>query len=162
MEIHNTKEISPIDSVADFILFYCEKDETEAIVFFKKIENEMTSISGFMYNPKDANFESIENMCNRSAQVWFFVTDNFISDPWMKFLKDELLTRSIVKNNNKIVPIWNKPKDEFKDIPFGLTAYQGITTKDLRLNYKIIKMFNHPEHIKNKERIKNNYKGGSQ
>ena len=142
--------------VKDFILFYSKNDEPEAKAFKEKVEREGKDITGYLYNhfnPKDVNFQSIDEICSKGVQTWFFITDNFISDLKMQFLKDELLMRSIINGSKCFVPIWAKPKHEFKDIPFGLAAFFGLDVSDSRLMARIMKMFNQPGHIKAKEEL---------
>lgn len=150
-------EDSP-DSALDFILFYCEKDEDDAQAFKKKIE-EITKAKGLMYNDansKNINIDSITNICNRAVQTWFYITDNFINNDWMLFLKDTFLVRSITDHKNQFVPIWNKPKEEFENMPFGLGTYTGLNIHDSKLIHKINQMFIHPKHIANKLQIEKN------
>ena len=64
------------ETFADFVLFYCNEDKEEAKIFKERIEREAAGISGHMYNqlhPQSVDVPSIEEMCNRGVQTWFYI-----------------------------------------------------------------------------------------
>ena len=146
--------------VKDFVLFYCEKDEEEAKQLKERVEKEGHGISGYLYNhvnTTSADYDAIETICQRGVQMWFYITDNFIADLEMQFLKDEFLVKSIIHGNKTFVPIWAKPKNEFKDLPFGLVAFYGLDASDGRLVERIRTMFSRPEHARAKELLEKEF-----
>ena len=152
----SVNQVMILDDATDFILFYSEKDESEAKNFKEKVEKEANGVSGYMYSftsmPPD--LQTINEICSKGVQTWFFITDTFINDQQMQFVKDELLMRAILSQKKTFIPIWSKPKWEFQDLPFGLAALTGLDVTNTRCINKIIKMFIHTERgVSKKKRL---------
>ena len=91
----------------DFILYYSQKDEFEAKMFKGKVEKDSgESVMGLCYDhlsPNNYDSESFLKVMEMGVQHCFVVTDQFLNESLMDFLKDSSLHQSIELGENRII-----------------------------------------------------------
>ena len=79
----------------DFILTYSQKDALKAKMFKEKVEKDSSeTVIGLCYDhlsPNKYDLESFLKVMEMGVQHCFFVTDQFLNDSLMDFLKDSSL-----------------------------------------------------------------------
>ena len=150
---------------ADVVLFYCEKDEVEAKVLVKRIDTAAIlageDIRVYLYDndevfcSEDSEFQSIDAVTSLVVEIWFLVTDSFIDDLLLQCYKDEALMKAILEpsKRNSVVPVFDKPKEDFLEIPYGLASFRGLYLQDSNLAEKVLRRFKLPRHRALKENL---------
>ena len=145
--------------VADFMLFYAEKDKVEATTVMEDVVRECSNnqlpIIGYLYDDDGifgmgSELSKVENIRNISVQKWFYITDNFIADQKMQHFKDEELTDN---NNNNICPVWTRNRRDFEKKPYGLTSYVGLCIENGINIKKIVNKFKTSNHRAERKRL---------
>ncbi|CAH1796969.1 unnamed protein product [Owenia fusiformis] len=136
----------------DYVIYHSDKDIDLAEDLNRQIQliGKSYNINGSLYQNHSteiqSNLISAEHMVNRSTFILMIVSENFTEDIWMDMHKDEVLTVTMIDPTKRwcLIPVFTKPKSEFKRLPYGMLGLKGIYPNEDYFEYSVHTLFGGP------------------